>query len=72
MPGSPKNRGGGHDFMDGTEEAFLQAAQTHAQYGTTGMLPTTLTSEKEELYRTLELYAQASTVKSANYTRQPS
>ena len=51
--------GGGHDFMDGTEEAFLKIAETHAKYGTTAMLPTTLTSEIEELYNTLGLYKQA-------------
>lgn len=51
--------GGGHDFMDGSEEAFLKIAETHATYGTTGMLPTTLTSELDELYQTLELYKQA-------------
>lgn len=51
--------GGGHDFMDGTEEAFLKIAETHAQYGTTAMLPTTLTSENKELYQTLELYKLA-------------
>jgi len=51
--------GGGHDFMDGSEEAFLKIAETHAQYGTTSMLPTTLTSENEDLYKTLELYKQA-------------
>ncbi len=51
--------GGGHDFMDGSEEAFLKIAETHAQYGTTSMLPTTLTSEKEDLLQTLELYEQA-------------
>ena len=26
--------GGGHDFMDGTIEAFLGVAETHAKYGT--------------------------------------
>lgn len=51
--------GGGHDFMDGTEEAFLKIAETHAMYGTTGLMPTTLTSELDELYNTLELYKQA-------------
>jgi len=51
--------GGGHDFMDGSEEAFLKIAETHAQYGTTGLMPTTLTSELDELYHTLELYKQA-------------
>lgn len=48
--------GGGHDFMDGTEEAFLKIAETHAWYGTTSMLPTTLTGTKEEIIKTLEVY----------------
>ena len=51
--------GGGSDFMDGTEEAFLTIAETHAQYGTTAMVPTTLTSEKEDLLKTLDLYEVA-------------
>ncbi|GAB2778365.1 N-acetylglucosamine-6-phosphate deacetylase [Rhabdobacter roseus] len=51
--------GGGHDFMDGTEEAFLAIAETHARYGTTALVPTTLTSEKKDLLHTLELYEQA-------------
>ncbi|MHA8052613.1 N-acetylglucosamine-6-phosphate deacetylase [Aquirufa sp. OSTEICH-129A] len=51
--------GGGHDFMDGTVEAFLEIAKTHARYGTTAMLPTTLTSEKEDLLSTLEAYQKA-------------
>ncbi len=51
--------GGGHDFMDGSEEAFLKIAETHAKYGTTGLMPTTLTSELDELYHTLDLYKQA-------------
>src|ERR1700730_12048717 len=45
--------------MDGTVDAFLKIAETHAQYGTTSMLPTTLTSEKEDLLQILELYKQA-------------
>lgn len=51
--------GGGFDFMDGTEEAFLQIAKTHARYGTTSMVPTTLTSDKEDLLKTLDLYELA-------------
>jgi N-acetylglucosamine-6-phosphate deacetylase len=51
--------GGGHDFMDGSETAFLKIAETHAKYGTTAMLPTTLTSENEDLFQTLELYEEA-------------
>ncbi|MGI8636776.1 MAG: N-acetylglucosamine-6-phosphate deacetylase [Segetibacter sp.] len=51
--------GGGHDFMDGSESAFLNIAETHCRYGTTAMTPTTLTSEKDGLLHTLKLYEQA-------------
>ncbi|MDB5278805.1 MAG: nagA [Ferruginibacter sp.] len=51
--------GGGHDFMDGHAKAFLEIAATHARYGTTSMLPTTLTSSKEELFHTLDVYETA-------------
>lgn len=50
---------GGADFMDGTVEAFLQGAETHLQYGTTTVVPTTLTSTMDELYRTLDLFREA-------------
>lgn len=48
--------GGGFDFMDGTEEAFQQIAITHARYGTTSMVPTTLTSTLNELEFMLHSY----------------
>lgn len=51
--------GGGHDFMDADENAFLAIAKTHAQYGTTAMLPTTLTSTQEVLLQTLDAYQTA-------------
>ncbi len=51
--------GGGHDFMDGTVEAYLGAAETHAKHGTTALLPTTLTSTFEELMKTFSIYRQA-------------
>jgi N-acetylglucosamine-6-phosphate deacetylase len=51
--------GGGADFMDGSEDAFLKIAETHARYGTTAMFPTTLTCEKEDLFQTLEIYERA-------------
>lgn len=51
--------GGGHDFMDGTVEAFLGVAETHAQYGTTALCPTTLTGTNEELMTTFSVYRQA-------------
>src|SRR5690606_41874331 len=51
--------GGGHDFMDGDGEGFLRIAELHAKYGTTSMVPTTLTSEKAQVIETLNLYEQA-------------
>lgn len=48
--------GGGYDFMDATEEAFLHIAQVHAQHGTTSMMPTTTTAEKEGILETLDIY----------------
>ena len=53
--------GGGHDFMDGTVDAFLEIARVHATYGTTSMLPTTLTSTKQKLLEILALYEIANT-----------
>ena len=54
--------GGGHDFMDGTTAAFLQIAEIHAKHGTTAMLPTTLSSEKEDLLSTLSAYDAANKI----------
>lgn len=51
--------GGGHDFMDGTEQAFLSIAELHARYGTTALVPTTLTAEKDDLLQTLAVYEGA-------------
>lgn len=48
--------GGGHDFMDGTEEAWRGAARLHLTHGTTCMVPTTLASTKEELLRAFSIY----------------
>ena len=45
--------------MDGNEDAFLKIAETDVKYGTTAMLPTTLTSEKQGLLDTLDIYEQA-------------
>ena len=41
--------GGGHDFMDATEDAFRRALHSHMTHGTTSCVPTTLTAEMEEL-----------------------
>ena len=51
--------GGGYDFMDGTENAFLEIAATHAKFGTTSMLPTTLTGTKDEMLQILGVYEGA-------------
>jgi N-acetylglucosamine-6-phosphate deacetylase len=51
--------GGDHDFMDGTVDAFLKIAEMHAAHGTTSMLPTTLTADKEGILQTLEVYEHA-------------
>ncbi len=41
--------GGGHDFMDGTPEAFRGALRTHMEHGTTSLVPTTVAATDEEL-----------------------
>ncbi len=51
--------GGGHDFMDGTVEAYLGAAEAHAKFGTTSIVPTSLTSTNEELKNTFEVFKKA-------------
>ncbi|MBQ7059620.1 MAG: N-acetylglucosamine-6-phosphate deacetylase [Firmicutes bacterium] len=48
--------GGGSDYMDGTEEAYLTAARMHMMHGTTGLLPTTLAASVEELLDTFRVY----------------
>src|SRR6478736_2502187 len=51
--------GGGSDFMDGNAAAFLKVAETHARYGTTAMVPTTLSSDKESMLDALVYYEEA-------------
>jgi len=55
--------------MDGTADAFLKIAEAHARYGTTALSPTTLTSEKEDLFKTLDNYeaANKSNLKGAQF-----
>ena len=50
---------GNHDFMDGTVEAYLKSAETHAAYGTTSLYPTTLASTVDELMHTFSVYNEA-------------
>ena len=39
--------GGGHDFMEGSEEAFRVATQTHLRHGTTAIFPTLAASSTD-------------------------
>lgn len=48
--------------MDGDGDGFLKIAELHAKFGTTAMVPTTLTSEKEHLIKTMDLYEQANRI----------
>ena len=56
---------GGYDFMDGSEEAFLKAAEMHARHGTTSLCPTTLLSTNDELFETFDIYNR---VKKKNFS----
>lgn len=49
---------GGHDFMDGTTEAFIKACEMHAQHGTTCLFPTTLACSNDELLTVIDSYRQ--------------
>ncbi|MCL2473097.1 MAG: N-acetylglucosamine-6-phosphate deacetylase [Treponema sp.] len=51
--------GGGHDFMDGTTDAIAGAAQAHLAHGTTTILPTSLASSDDDLFRFIENYLEA-------------
>lgn len=53
---------GGADLMDGTVESYLTVARTHARYGTTTFLPTTLTCPDEELFKTFETFRKANSM----------
>lgn len=46
--------GGGADFMDGEDAAVEKVLNTHAKYGTTSMLPTTLSSSPEKVIKALQ------------------
>ena len=51
--------GGGYDFMDGTVEAIIKGAKAHLAFGTTSIVPTTLTSSLDELFSTLDHFNEA-------------
>ncbi len=50
---------GNCDFMDGDLESVFHACRTHMQYGTTSIVPTTLSSRDDELVENLGNITQA-------------
>ena len=54
---------GGSDFMDGTLEDMLAASRMHLRHGVTTLMPTTLASSFEELFKTINLFRQAQSVR---------
>lgn len=52
--------GGGYDFMDLTEEAFVNISKTHLSHGTTSILPSTVACSKEAMLDLFSLYRKVS------------
>lgn len=50
---------GGADFTDGTEEAYLTAARTYAEHGSTLLYPSIATCSNEDLYATFDTFKAA-------------
>jgi len=51
--------GGGYDFMDGTYQAVQQIALTHTRFGTTALLPTTMTATRKQIIQSLKSIREA-------------
>ncbi len=51
--------GGGFDFMDGRPQDILGGARAHMAHGTTGIMPTTMTSSDEDLFSAIDAYREA-------------
>jgi len=51
--------GNGYEFVDGTEEAVINAAEIHYRHGTRIMYPTVSASDRDITYRSLEAVEKA-------------
>ena len=51
--------GWGHDFLDGTVEAYLEPARQHALHGTTTMAPSLATASYPDYERAVRAYREA-------------
>lgn len=49
---------GGHDFMEGTEEAFMTAVEVHRRHGTTSLFPTLSSATVADIRRAAEVTAR--------------
>jgi N-acetylglucosamine-6-phosphate deacetylase len=58
--------GGGHVFMDCTEDAIIKAARAHLYHGTTTLLPTTLTCSDKDLFTTIDIFKRIKKRQSSN------
>lgn len=47
--------GGGHDFLEGSEEAFRVAVATHLRHGTTAIYPTLAVAPEQTTWRAIEI-----------------
>ena len=53
--------GGGADYMDGDADAFYHATAAHLAHGTTSVMPTLLSADREGLLRAIKGYKDALT-----------
>ena len=51
--------GGGSDYMDATADAYLQATDAHLRHGTTSIMPTLLSADKDALLTSIRAYRKA-------------
>lgn len=54
--------GGGHDYMDGTVEAVIEASKTHMHHGTTSLTPTLTSGPWNEMLTAVDAYMEAKKV----------
>lgn len=54
---------GGHDYMDGTEDAVVAASRMHLKHGTTTIVPTTLASSDNDLFKAIDSFNAARKIK---------
>lgn len=54
--------GCGHDYMDGTVEAVIEASKTHMRHGTTSLTPTLTSGPWNEMLTAVDAYMEAKKV----------